>query len=59
MMLRLTINLRRAALVRGLWCPVCGFTPLSLVDGGCTVVSPHTRPPVENENGITDDGHAV
>ena len=43
--------------VRGLWC--CAASPLSLVDGVCTVVSPHTRPSVENENGITADGHAV
>jgi len=24
---RLTVNLRGAALARGLWCPVCGITP--------------------------------
>jgi hypothetical protein len=55
---RLTVNLRRAALPRGLWCRMPDLTP-SLVDGVCTVVSPHTRPSVENENGITADGHAV
>jgi hypothetical protein len=54
---RLTVNLRRAALAARFVVLVCWFTPFSGgqgVDGG-----PHTRPSVENENGMTDADHAV
>jgi hypothetical protein len=39
MTLRLTINLRRAALVRSLWCPVCGLAPFHWWTGCVRYVS--------------------
>jgi hypothetical protein len=59
MILRLTVNLRRAAPLRGLRYLVCGVTPFyggQAVSGGKPRHSPAR---LENENGMTDSDHAV